>query len=85
MLSTTEFIGDFPVDDMELFVNKYGSFTREFYICYEVVFLLLCELSFSRNPDFPYLSYARFQLDYLNDSECMAEFRFYRNDIYRVN
>ena len=45
-------------------------------------FLLLYELNFSRNPDFPYWSYARFQLDYMNDSECMAEFRFYRNDIY---
>ena len=45
----------------------------------EVEFLLLYELNLSRNPDFLYFSYARFQLDYMNDSECMAEFRFYRS------
>ena len=45
-------------------------------------FLLLYNLNTSHNPDFPYWHYEPFQLDNLSEGECMAEFRFYRNDVY---
>ena len=45
-------------------------------------FLLLFDLNRSRNPDFPYWSYAEFDLDKLNEDECIANFRFKKNDIY---
>ena len=38
----------------------------------------------SKNPDFPYWSYERFDLDSLTDDECKAEFRFLKNDIYEL-
>ena len=41
----------------------------------------LYELNTSRNPDFPYWQYGIFNLDQLNEAECLAEFRFYKNDI----
>ena len=44
-------------------------------------FLLLYEQYFSRNPDFPYDSYSPFDIDELEDSECLAEFRFHKKDI----
>ena len=45
-------------------------------------FLLLYNLNTSHNPDFPYWHYEPFQFDNLSEAECMAEFRFYRNDVY---
>ena len=45
-------------------------------------FLLLYDLHRSRNPDFPYWRYAEFDLDKLNEVECIANFRFKKNDIY---
>ena len=47
-------------------------------------FLLLYELNTSKNPDFPYWEYGLFDLDKLSDDECMAEFRFFKNDIYAL-
>ena len=38
----------------------------------------------SKNPDFPYWNYERFELDELTNAECNAEFRFYKNDIYKL-
>lgn len=38
-------------------------------------FIILYELFSSRNPDFAYDSYDRFDLDTMNDNECKAEFR----------
>ena len=35
-------------------------------------FLLLFNINQSQNPDFPYWSYGPFQLNLLDDSECMA-------------
>ena len=45
-------------------------------------FVLLYNLNKSKNPDFAYWNYDMFDLDKLNDDECMAEFRFLKNDIY---
>ena len=36
----------------------------------------------SRNLDFPYWRYAEFDFDKLNEDECIANFRFKKNDIY---
>ena len=47
-------------------------------------FVLLYDLNKSKNRDFPYWSYTRFDLERLNDDECYSEFRFARNDIYRL-
>ena len=38
--------------------------------------LLLYDLNRSKNPDFPYWRYPAFDLDRLNEDECIANFRF---------
>ena len=38
--------------------------------------LLLWDLNASKNLDFPYEDYSRFDLDEMDDSECLAELRF---------
>lgn len=45
---------------------------------------LLYDLNSSKNPDFQYLEYPKFDLDKMNDDECKAEFRFLKNDIYEL-
>ena len=47
----------------------------------DVEFLVMFDQFSSRNPDFPYDSYAPFELDELEDSECVAEFRFRKRDV----
>jgi len=47
-------------------------------------FLLLYDLNQSKNLDFPYWRYTSFDLDRLNEDECIANFRFKKNDIYHV-
>jgi len=44
-------------------------------------FLLLYDSNTSKNPDFPYDCYGSFDLDEMDDSECLAEFRFHKNDV----
>ena len=44
-------------------------------------FLLLDDANTSRNPDFPYECYGKFDLDEMDDSEGLAEFRFHKSDI----
>jgi hypothetical protein len=44
-------------------------------------FLLLYDAHFSKNPEFPYEEYGRFDLDEMDDVECKAEFRFNKRDI----
>ena len=46
-------------------------------------FLLLYDVNKSRD-DYPYWSYDSFNLDNLDDSESWSEFRFLKNDIYRL-
>ena len=44
-------------------------------------FLLLWDLNTSKNLDFPYEDYSRFDLDEMDDSECLAEFRVKKRDL----
>ena len=44
-------------------------------------FLLLYDANTSKNPDFPYECYGSFDLNDMDDSECLAEFRFHKNDV----
>lgn len=47
-------------------------------------FLLLYNLNKSKNPEFPYQSYNKFDLDLMDEAECKAEFRFEKHDIYTL-
>ena len=46
-------------------------------------FIMLYDLNKSRN-DYPYWRYEGFELDSLDDDEAWVQFRFFRNDIYRL-
>jgi hypothetical protein len=46
-------------------------------------FLLLYDINSSRN-DYPYWNYEKFNLDDMDDDETWSEFRFKKNDIYRL-
>ena len=43
--------------------------------------LLLYDLNRSTNLDFPYQQYPLFDLDDMQNDECLAEFRFHKNDL----
>jgi len=47
--------------------------------------LLLYEVNSPKNPNIPYWSYERFDLDLMTDDECKTEFGFYKNDIYELS
>ena len=47
-------------------------------------YFLLNDLHTSKILDFPYWQHDSFELDLLANAECKSEFRFYRNDIYRL-
>ncbi|CAH3159199.1 unnamed protein product [Porites lobata] len=47
-------------------------------------FLVLFENYRSRNPQFPYNSYPRFELENMQDDECLAEFRVKKEDVPRL-
>ena len=47
--------------------------------------LLLYDANSPKNPDIPYWSYDRFDLDLMTDDECKTEFRFYKNDIWELS
>ena len=56
------------------------------FACFEDIidedeFLLLWDLNTSKNLDFPYEDYGRFDLDEMDDSECVAEFRVKKRDL----
>ena len=44
-------------------------------------FLLLYDVNTSKNSDFPYESYGKFDLNDVDDSECLSEFRFRKSDL----
>ena len=44
-------------------------------------FLVLYNSYQSRNPEFPFAIYGRFSLDSLDEAECLAMFRFRKQDI----
>ena len=47
-------------------------------------FILLYGGNFSKNPEFPYEDYKRFDLDAMDDIECKADFRFTKSKISRL-
>ena len=47
-------------------------------------FILLYEGNFSKNPEFQYKDYERFDLDGMDNTECKADFRFTKNEIPRL-
>ena len=47
-------------------------------------FIFLDEGNFSKNPEFPYEDYERFDLDAMEDTEWKAEFRITKNEIPRL-
>ena len=46
----------------------------------EELLFLYCSYD-SKNPDFPYELYPDFNLDEMDEDECLAEFRFRKQDI----
>ena len=44
-------------------------------------FLILYESYTLHNPEFPYNSYTRFDLEQMDECECLAEFRVKKQDI----
>ena len=44
-------------------------------------FCLLYDANRSKNPEFPYEEYGKFDLEDMEDDECKAEFRFHKEDI----
>ena len=47
-------------------------------------FLQLYDVNRSKNLDFPYQNYKHFDLERLDESECLAEFRFRKSDVPAV-
>ena len=47
-------------------------------------FVLQYDASTSKNQDFRYCKYDRFDLDELGNDQCKAEFQFYKNDIFKL-
>ena len=48
-------------------------------------FIVLYDLYSSRDPDFPYHHYTAFDLDALDESESVAEFRFCKRDVRKLS
>ena len=44
-------------------------------------FFLFYNLYGEKNPNFPYASYPQFDLQHMEDSECLAKFRVHKQDI----
>ena len=44
--------------------------------------IFLYDVNSSKNLDYPYWNYERFDIDNLTDAECWSEFRFLKNDIF---
>ena len=47
-------------------------------------FLLLHDVNRSKNSNFPYQNYEHLDLERLDESECLAEFRFTKSDVPAV-
>ena len=43
--------------------------------------LLLYDVNTSKNPDVPYESYGKFDLNDMDDSQCLSDFCFHKNDL----
>ena len=44
-------------------------------------FCLLYDANRSKKPEFPYEEYGKYDLEEIDNSECKAEFRFWKEDI----
>jgi len=51
---------------------------------HDMEFVVLNELNTSENLDFPYDAYERFNLDDMDEAECIAELRFEKRHILRL-
>ena len=47
-------------------------------------FVFLYDIDRSKNFDFPYWNYTRFDLNEWTNDECLADFRFHKADLYRL-
>ena len=47
-------------------------------------FLFLYYVNTSKNPHFPYESYGKLDLNDMDDSECLSEFRFRKSDLHQI-
>ena len=47
----------------------------------EEEFVILYDLNSSKNQDFPYYKYCHFDIDTLDDADCIAELRFLENNV----
>ena len=43
--------------------------------------LLLYDVNTSKNPDVPYESYGKFDLNDMDDSQCLSKFCFHKSDL----
>ena len=68
-----------PVDEVKKMIWLLLSFENE--TINDEEFLLPSEQFKSKNPDFPYENYLGFELDDMDESECLAEFRFQKRHI----
>ena len=50
----------------------------------EDTFATICNINYSNSLNVPHENYDRFDIDNLCDDECLSEFRFYKNDIYKL-
>ena len=79
--------------DFEFFLSRYElvqpshstSLSHDDGLLDDEEFLLLYDQFPSRNPDFPYDTYPNFDLDELDESECLAEFRVRKRDIIALS
>ena len=63
----------------ELLLTSFDSFDDD--DISEDEFLQLYDVNRSKTPDFPYQNYEHFDLERLDESEFLAEFRFRKSDI----
>ena len=59
-------------------------FAHNFGYIDDVEFALLYDVNRPRNLEIPYWQYDQFDLENLSNDECKAEFRFLKEDIYRL-
>ena len=50
----------------------------------EEEFLMFYDINRTHNLDLPYWKYKKFDLDHLENNECVAEFRLQKDDIYNL-
>ena len=64
-------------DDLLLFALETGAIE-------EVEYLMLTDPKKKTNPIFPYWKHAKFNINDWTEDECWADFRFHKDDLYRL-